>query len=1163
MEPEITTQAINYLSASTYAASSSSTKARSDIGDFALAKKYTKVSSTTEEMQWRTGGRRLFDEAQRLQNPDMQEQSQSIAPRDIAVVGGTQLLLATLTSMLHSMHPGQGSPGLLHGIPRSDGVTTPATGSGLFLEKTAWLRPPRSLATTVVAQETSTPADSISATEEVPCAPGRDCVQDETLIAFLRLHQYLPQDDHQEIFSSHLLKAVVDLLKDPSQSKAHSAELSRCIAADAGYFGENEADEIAEKYQLALIRDWIEQRLFGSNLLNWLVQKIAANDLPKDCSTALLRKKLHDTIYANSLRDEYFSDGQYDAHGTSRYHVSSTAHWIWENVIAATLPVLSLSRHGFQESWKLNDLRWGQLHAGLRCLQESGTKMHLVSRNEARDLGQLLLEYAKFSANSDTAKIGETGSIWVDYFRLPALLHYAATDSERIKLSQERQSLDIEQAAMQSYLDLSETDMSTVAAYEEALANVKSRPELARLYLSGRCPTLDVETFINRGDGACPTDHVIHLEDINEIYKQHLDNFGKLFQSVDQFFLQNAWQNFDGYELDFIQVAQLQRMHAEFISADKVSGRLNSDGLRFGAMALIPESETYSMRPGVELFAANTSNAERIYALCKNTNGYEIRRVDRDKSLYQDLLPPLERDKIKVADRLVIRINGEPLDRRNDHQIDALVHDIANAHRRVLVDQLYAHGYQATMAEKIKDFMLSLIPFYNCINENLQGRHLSGGAACAMDVLLLAPLAGNLISASMRASQHLAHGALVAWRQAGKAVANKAAATVLLRDSAYVFLKQGVVPALGEVGKNDLLINTVRVFDPGFELVGRLTAGSVRSLVSFGRSLQKSLPALSKSLGKLESRIPELPELLAGRQTIGHFSGSSSPVMVRILDEQSYQGKPLVARITQESGEIGGRKYVLADDGTLTPFPVKAAQRLAIIREQGLSGRGAIAAGQSEGVLYRETTLSDFLNWVSRSPSQRNIKKFAEENRIPEGTWQSFVAGDGQLRASGLQRFLTLIGRKTHAVKADDIQKWCRMTQEERDRIGKLGYAVDYRINANSWDYAVHADGSLGHTGDSILRRDGNAALADSLRVPDANARSALPLRANFNLASRLWPELLPSQQALLAIAAPSHLPGAQIPPLNENNVRPLLPNAQAIPNQPARGGNFFQPWKS
>lgn len=189
---------------------------------------------------------------------------------------------------------------------------------------------------------------------------------------------------------------------------------------------------------------------------------------------------------------------------------------------------------------------------------------------------------------------------------------------------------------------------------------------------------------------------------------------------------------------------------------------------------------------------------------------------------------------------------GEPLIKLTD--------SFLNKKEEKIKKQLHDQGYEKTFLENLEDFLPSLIPFRDSVNFFKEGKTKAGIVSGALDLFSIIPV----VAAGSRA--FLASAKIV--RKAGSKtlfdLSVSGARNSLKKSMGIVGINSiDTAQKLGVVAKKNIipfLKESIRMFDPGVELVVDITKSSIKKSLSLGRYMQDNIPHLKNALDKIENK---------------------------------------------------------------------------------------------------------------------------------------------------------------------------------------------------------------------------------------------------------------------------------------------------------------------
>ncbi|CAJ0996636.1 hypothetical protein NVIRENTERO_02486 [Sodalis praecaptivus] len=566
--------------------------------------------------------------------------------------------------------------------------------------------------------------------------------QTRAIHTLLLQHRRLDPQDDAVLSLRHRVNLVVKFVRRP----AHLSQLVQELLRPAGLYGANPGEWLSPDTQHQLFNGWLTGVLFNQTFEALLADTLADAGrqlTPHAALVGQLRHWLHQLLHQHDVQG-----------GTLNYPARK---YLLEEVAGKSAPALMSWPH--DRRWSalpVVDLRWAYAHAGLRLArmaradEAQRATPHVLSVDEAVDLGfalALLLEKRALPPE------------YLEIFQLLALLRYRYHFPDAAYPEEELRTRALERFILDVDAEMLAND--PVRQFGMALDAWRSRRQLAQDAIVNRCPELaradaaaalqaDTESYLNAhgpwhcscrppGEADLPP-----LPDIDGRFEEQNAELARLYATVDLLILSNTFARLDEVERDFIRLAQVTFARAErspvaAFSAFELSGLYHSGQ---SVVDLVLE-----LLPGVELLLARHQQEERIYALQLQEGRYLLSRVDRDDSRYHTLFPAPRHYRYKRYD-LKIHEQQERL-KQTGAPLEALAMTLATHHQTQFSTHLYQQGYDATFSEQALDFLLSLVPLYDCVRLLSRGETANALLPCAFDALALVPVVGETSAISL------------------------------------------------------------------------------------------------------------------------------------------------------------------------------------------------------------------------------------------------------------------------------------------------------------------------------------------------------------------------------------------------------------------------------
>ncbi|XTZ40653.1 anthrax toxin-like adenylyl cyclase domain-containing protein [Salmonella enterica] len=724
-----------------------------------------------------------------------------------------------------------------------------------------------------------------------------------------------------------LVNNLIQYLVDPSIKKKAAKRVttvSRLLLLPLGEYGSEEKDVIPYARRQAIIADWLNYHLLSGPFESWFIRQHVVNK----CEThGQIRTSLMKTIN-DILKD--------------KKGLPSFQEYYKDNVVKKVMPtaMLPLFEYDFAATEKMivSEPSWGYLYVGAMVLSESGTALNGIDSEELEEVGVMM-----------ETLIHQEGvpQQYIEYFRLPALLHNALTNKvpvdDQLAGIEEWEMKEIYQNYFEYTRDWAEKNNPS-NKFSQKMQQWKSRRQLAEEVLKNKGVSMDnVGLYLNSHEAKNWRGiyrNSIWLPNIDDVFRDQNNNLADLAMDVDKILLSKVFNDFEGHEKSFILEAKVElvklRVYAEYVQdpgppPDPLWTDTNAN------MYYIPRVVDF---PGSIEFLRCTKNDEvRFFALkvLPDNGNYELECTEhRDEGIISflddnDRMLLLDYDKVEVRYDLLGVLKDATT--KNNNLIDQL----SNFHRINFVNGLYSTGYDKTVYDDFKEIALSFIPFYSCVDESIKGNALEASLACALDIVGLVPFIGQAARTGGRFGMALGKTASLVIRQG----AQRATFKQLLQVGGQQIVR--TFPSISSEVRQ-FGVSFLRSLDPGFEL---LAFGGIKGLKALSTFIAKTnakgkgVARLGQTLAAHADRsftLPGVSQLYSPGQGPG-FGKELDVVPVGKMDEHV-----LWAPFHAESGTISGRKLVCNSVGQLEPAPIRLNQRLYLLQNEGLGGKGVLLA---------------------------------------------------------------------------------------------------------------------------------------------------------------------------------------------------------------------------
>lgn len=694
------------------------------------------------------------------------------------------------------------------------------------------------------------------------------------------------------------------------------------------------------------------------------------------------------------LKEEIFNDLQrlkyMNSDGTITKLSSLSSVGIMDNFLLPLFPEV-------EQDMNITDIDYIYAQAGLIFAQFAQLNMSNLTFNDYILLSQTL---------ELTVSENLTDRSALTVFTLPALLFNASkgekfnqeTASERVK-----NEIFLAEVVENLFSYLNETflsirqkkyESSSFYKFNVSMSKYKNRTILAKNVLMEKCHPLNESEYESSIKGyklfastsKCPNNENISLPNIDELFKTQINEIQEqyrifMYESLERMF----------YESELVELINSTKCS---IYEGQVVPIITS---YYPGYFIVPYQQR--LKSSVYLFGLKRSGEEFHYALVTNETGVSLLYYNRSNP--EDFLKQVglrEGNEIEISSVATIL-------KRTSETFEMFLDRLSRMKARELGTRLHSEGYDMTGTEKLVEFLLALVPFYNCIRFSKEGNNVGATFACIGDVISWIPFGGQLIKLGSRIGD-MALNQLIA-------AVGVSIRTLAARQSIHLSLKLGLKEAslgLITLARNvitnkemfkTLALGFVRAVDPGFELIGRLHWKVSKML---GKLFQKTWTIAAKrySFTNLNSpnfriicqklmqkaeqseMVPVSVGQMEGYDVFRYtYPGGEKPVgpkFVRLPNGEAELRrvigfeveKPVVVSRITKSGRVYYRKVDLNTRDTyglelklnrqnvLQPVKSSFREHIGTIMSEGLSGRGRI-------ILERKVAIVDAVNKLTEA----------------------------------------------------------------------------------------------------------------------------------------------------------------------------------------------------
>lgn len=654
-------------------------------------------------------------------------------------------------------------------------------------------------------------------------------------------------------------------------------------------YGTEPEKTLTFKQAESIVADWVCQTYFETSFEEYVRYQIFSiysntDGLSPESLLNELLKKIRDKI----------SD---DRMGGMRS--PETLSWLRDHVMSSA-PAFVIQIQNPQDTQNLTLAEWGQLNAGALLLQEYGIDISDLTVKEVMEVGHLTEHLiTERQLPPDTANL----------FSLPALVQYYA-DNKTPHEGMDKPDTAKMQQIYQHYFNFlrsareQDEQNNPILRFDKLYQQWLPRKEHAREILTQNNIHLNQLNDYLEGKTTFVTqdNRPVTLPNLNDLVVATTQDLGVSYRDGINLMLSGVFETLPPEEKRHLISANISRVKAEFKPVSRVLvppiGGMGSTALTH---ADIP------VQTDAILLQSDNDKERRIYALKLNTRagGYQLSRVDNDKKAYFALTGKSER----YCEDYIPETSKAKALKQSGESLDTLSASLARWLHQEFVEQLNKLNYPPTPWDKTRKILLSIVPFYTCIDESLKGNEDDAILACTADVAGLLPFAGQAARTGTRFSLALGKATTSAVRYGTR------------------HLNNGLMKGLREGGKHFYKLSP--------SIAKEISPGTIKKLaVSFAEGV--SPPLTAEAFRVIKYAADKIPS--AGRGLIRLANLQESP--------SGSRGGSITTRASSypATGLIPDQS--MAEKVRLRTAELPLRKRLQVITTEGLGGKGASRSGR-------------------------------------------------------------------------------------------------------------------------------------------------------------------------------------------------------------------------
>lgn len=722
----------------------------------------------------------------------------------------------------------------------------------------------------------------------------------------------------KELLISGIAHWIYDLNVSGDITPLHRMEdVARCILRGTGDFGSKKSEKLSHLQIEKVIAIWMFDTFLGESLNEYLSKKIVMDSNHRPFTIADIKHILKLETLINS---ECFSIDNVP------FEWRGDLNKMWSSLLKRTLPIIFLDDENINDV-AIDSNEFSHLYTGARYLIDI-KQLHDLHRQNVLYVGEAMWHIVlNEGINTDN----------LAYFFLPAIFFAASNKPEWINaregIYKSTESIINNYIEHRKHFIELESFVEKLKKYELAVNQWIDKSQLADKIIGG-CPTGELPTLSDKADPIrtqlqrrekaerhakqfymnglmkpCKT----APESLAQEYERLTKNVADGFKEIDKYFISTAFYKLDNDDKAFITSLETTVYPVSF---NMVSTKL--PGIAYGFAI---DRDIHIHLNETDLFAVVSCDEERIYALKKDTESelvkYNLIRLDKDIRRYVDsnILENYDFSNYTVTESNKIKSNGDVFDVSIITKLDNpypkgnneyfIIEKLSEIHREQFYQRLYDKGNNPSDLQKVWEVVKHFIPFYDCISGIKNNNPVEAVPACIFDFIALIPVLGQAVRLGGRFGMGLVSGTLKSvniMRYGGSLTARQ------------VFFREMLMPASSEIRL--LGIHTLRVLDPGFELLGGIGKKFSTKIIE---SLKKG-PNTAKIADEIISS-GALEMLPVSQSHIVSARYPNSDIKISVQEIHSETKQNLYVMVNTDTGEVSGRYFYLREGDQLEFTP--------------------------------------------------------------------------------------------------------------------------------------------------------------------------------------------------------------------------------------------------
>lgn len=659
----------------------------------------------------------------------------------------------------------------------------------------------------------------------------------------------------------------------------------------------------------AVLAWYLNYAILGMSFEQWLVNQLQATGLSNQTLVTYkyIELRLNQQLNLKSLTNVSIQKRVLSLEAQKFYRL---------NVLNTLLPLplISLNDKETKEIYSMDvtQPRWGFIYAGAKLFNDTEIEFNGLTLSDFEDAGFAL--HAMLHEKTIPSE-------YASYFRLPALIYNVKAGHLRDTSKFDEQELVNILTIYFNYINDKENENNPILQLPRLINEWKTRTGLAQVIMR------DKQISVNLLYSYMNSHKQISLEgkivpNVDEVFVQQNNKLAYMASEVDKMSLVNLFDSLSESEQKFIEQAKVDRVGVRFSAI----GNAYPD-VRFPGAHIVDDSGVLvradklicPISDAIDFIHCSYMGQERMYAIenPENSSNYTIKRVDFNREVLLNFLEDAKticRNKCYKLELISPVALKQPAD-----SPAKLIENLANLHKQKLLNGLYNSGYDKTTQEEVEDFLLSLIPFYTCVQDIKKGNRNQAILNCGIDTLSLVFPAAKAIQVGTRFGNALGKVSVMAVRYGIRQKTIQA----MVKQGGKEFIKYSPLISK-EVSPNVMRgqgVSFLRGLDPGFELLalgGKQGIHSLQKVLAKIDNKSRGLIRLSKALKNKVSATANTKNLKI-ESVVNAADGKKFDVaMIGVA-----KGQKIWSQINRETGDAFSNYYIRNAQGKLESINIE------------------------------------------------------------------------------------------------------------------------------------------------------------------------------------------------------------------------------------------------